>query len=282
MMSHRIRFRSAARSPLVTTGLQACLVLAVSAMFVVTALAENEATPIEDEKSAEKSDAGSGAPEEVKSEKPDDPANEVERASMAGQVLHEMMTGEDREIPQALLDKAQGIAVIPHVVKGAFLVGGKFGKGLVTKRTEDGSWSRPIYVDLGGVSYGFQAGVEATDLILVFIEKDGVESLLDDAVKLGADVSITAGPIGRTAEASTNLTLDSAIYAYSRSKGVFAGVSLDGAVLSVDDSANEVIYGPKVDPREVLLKSGPIPEAVEPFMRAVETHAEEGDAQHGG
>lgn len=200
--------------------------------------------------------------------------DETERASMAADIMHEMMTGEDREIPAALLEKAQGIAVVPHVVKGAFLVGGKFGKGLVTTRTADGGWSRPIYVDLGGVSYGFQAGVEATDLVLVFIEKDGVDSLLDDGVKLGADASITAGPVGRTAEAATNLTLDSAIYSYSRSKGVFAGISLDGAVLSVDDSANQVVYGPDANARAILEQTGPIPAAVAPFMKAVELHTE--------
>lgn len=201
--------------------------------------------------------------------------NEAERASKAAEVMHEMMTGEDRGIPSALLEKAQGIAVLPQVIKGAFVVGGKFGKGLVTTRNADGTWSRPIYVELGGVSYGFQAGVEATDLILVFIERDGVESLLDDAVKLGADVSITAGPVGRTAEASTNLTLDSAIYAYSRSKGVFAGASLDGAVLDVDKSANEAVYGPDVDARRILEQIGPIPNAVAPFMKAVKAHTDD-------
>lgn len=199
-------------------------------------------------------------------------SNEVERAVMAADVVHEMMTGEDQEIPEALMDRAQGIAVIPHVVKGAFVLGGQFGKGVVTQRTESGEWSRPAYVDLGGVSYGFQAGVEATDLVLVFIERDGLESLLDDALKFGANASVAAGPVGRSAEASTNLTLDSAIYAYSRSKGVFAGIALEGAVLSLDDSANEKVYGAGVEARQVLNESGDVPPELEPFMSALRAH----------
>jgi lipid-binding SYLF domain-containing protein len=199
-------------------------------------------------------------------------SNEVERAVMAADVIHEMMTGEDQEVPEALMEKAQAIAVIPHVVKGAFVIGGQFGKGVVTRRLEAGEWSRPVFVDLGGVSYGFQAGVEATDLVLVFIEKDGLESLLDDALKLGANASIAAGPVGRSAEASTNLTLDSAIYAYSRSKGVFAGIALDGAVLSLDDSANEKVYGAGVDARQLLNESGDIPKELEPFMSTLRAH----------
>lgn len=198
-------------------------------------------------------------------------SNEVERAIMAADVIHEMMTGEDQEIPEALLEKAQGIAVIPHVVKGAFVLGGQFGKGVVTQRI-DGAWSRPAVVDLGGVSYGFQAGVQATDLVLVFIERDGLDSLLDDGLKFGANASVAAGPVGRSAEASTNLTLDSAIYAYSRSKGVFAGIALDGAVLSLDDSANQKVYGADVDARALLNETGDVPKELEPFMNALRAH----------
>jgi lipid-binding SYLF domain-containing protein len=205
-------------------------------------------------------------------EKGNHESNEIERAVMAADVIHEMMTGEDQEIPEALLEKAQGIAVIPHVVKGAFVLGGQFGKGVVTQRIEGGSWSRPAYVDLGGVSYGFQAGVEATDLVLVFIERDGLESLLDDGLKLGANASVAAGPVGRSAEASTNVTLDSAIYAYSRSKGVFAGIALDGAVLSLDDSANQKVYGAEVDARRILNETGDVPKELEPFMSALRAH----------
>jgi lipid-binding SYLF domain-containing protein len=207
-----------------------------------------------------------------KAEKGNHESNEIERAVMAADVIHEMMTGEDQEIPEALMEKAHGIAVIPHVVKGAFVLGGQFGKGVVTQRTASGDWSRPAYVDLGGVSYGFQVGVEATDLVLVFIEKDGLENLLEDALKFGANVSVAAGPVGRSAEASTNLTLDSAIYAYSRSKGVFAGIALDGAVLSLDDSANEKVYGAGADARQILNETGDIPKELEPFMSALRTH----------
>jgi lipid-binding SYLF domain-containing protein len=114
--------------------------------------------------------------------------------------------------------------------------------------------------------------VEATDLVLVFIERDGLESLLDDGLKLGANASVAAGPVGRSAEASTNVTLDSAIYAYSRSKGVFAGIALDGAVLSLDDSANQKVYGADVDARAILNETGDVPKELEPFMSALRAH----------
>jgi lipid-binding SYLF domain-containing protein len=170
-------------------------------------------------------------------------SDEAERATNAGAVLGEIMSAPDQDIPEALLKKAQGIAVIPHVIKGAFGIGGRYGKGLVAQRNADGSWGAPLFIDIGGGSFGLQLGVEATDLIMVFTNHEGIEPLLKGKLKLGADASATAGPVGRTAEVGTDVLLKSAIYSYSRSKGLFAGIALDGAVLGMDDSANKSVYG---------------------------------------
>jgi len=170
-------------------------------------------------------------------------SDDAERASNAGAVLGEIMSAPDQDIPEALLKKAVGIAVIPHVVKGAFGVGGQFGKGLVSQKNADGSWGAPVFLEISGGSFGLQLGVQATDLIMVFTNHEGFEPLLKGKLKLGADASAAAGPVGRKAEIGTDIQLKTAIYSYSRSKGLFAGISLDGSVLSIDDSANENVYG---------------------------------------
>src|SRR5215467_13588443 len=150
-------------------------------------------------------------------------STEAERAADAVKVLSEIMSIPENSIPQKLMARAHGIAVIPHVVKGAFGVGGQWGKGLMSQRREDGSWSPPAYVEIGGGSFGLQIGVQAIDVVLVFTEEDGIRGLLKGKVKLGADVSATAGPVGRKAEVGTDVLLRSGIFAYSRSRGLFAG-----------------------------------------------------------
>lgn len=170
-------------------------------------------------------------------------SDEAERAANAGSVLGEIMSAPDQDVPEALLKRAQGIAVIPHVIKGAFGIGGRYGKGLVSQRNADGSWGTPLFIDIGGGSFGLQLGVQATDLVMVFTNREGIQPLLKGKLKLGADVSATAGPVGRNAEVGTDILLKSAIYSYSRSKGLFAGVALDGAVLGMDDDANKSVYG---------------------------------------
>ncbi len=172
-------------------------------------------------------------------------SDEAERASNAGAVLGEIMSAPDQDVPEALLKRAQGIAVIPHVVKGAFGIGGRYGKGLVAQRNADGSWGTPLFIDIGGGSFGLQLGVQATDLVMVFTNREGILPLLKGKLKIGADASATAGPVGRNAEVGTDILLKSAIYSYSRSKGLFAGVALDGAVLGLDDDANKRVYGTK-------------------------------------
>ncbi len=202
-----------------------------------------------------------------------DTRDERERAHKAATVLDSIMAAPDQEIPADLLAKAHGIAVIPNVVKGAFLAGGHFGKGLVSARDQNGKWGTPLYVDIGGGSFGLQIGVEATDLILVFTEPDGLREMLKDNLKLGADAGAVAGPVGRRVEASTNLTFDSPIYSYSRNKGVFAGVALDGSVLSVDDSSNQEVYGRDVSGGDILIaRKVPVNDVTGPFLEALKRH----------
>ena len=174
---------------------------------------------------------------------------ENERAANAVKVLDEVMRMPEQAIPGKLLQNAHAIAVIPNVVKAGLVVGGRHGKGLVSVRRADGTWSHPSYIRLSGASAGFQAGVQSTDVVLVFRTQRGVDSIVHGKFTLGADAAVAAGPVGRTAEASTDGQLKAEIYSYSRARGLFAGVALDGAVLSIDHDSNEAVYGPNTTPR---------------------------------
>lgn len=196
---------------------------------------------------------------------------EAERVAEAATVLTEIMSIPENSIPEELMARAHGIAVIPHVVKGAFGIGGQWGKGLMSQRREDGSWSQPAYIEIGGGSFGLQIGVQASDIVLVFTDEDGLRGVLKGKLKLGADASATAGPVGRKAEVGTDILLRSAVFAYSRSKGLFAGISLDGSVIGIDDSANEKIYGKSVTGEQILLgKTVPTNATVEPLTKALQ------------
>ena len=155
-------------------------------------------------------------------------------------VLQSIQSIPLKSIPPALLADAQGVAIIPGVVKGGFVIGGRFGRGLVLSRNADGSWSGPAFVTLGGASIGFQAGIQSTDVILVFKTRASLDRVLKgkDKITLGADVAVAAGPVGRQAEAGTDGRLAAEIYSYSRSRGLFAGVSLEGAAIMYDAEAN--------------------------------------------
>lgn len=194
----------------------------------------------------------------VRSDQPvpatDEVEDQTERARKAGSILDEMMGAPDSSIPSDLLEKSHAIAIIPHVVKAAFIVGGRHGKGLISRRKEDGSWTAPAFITLSAGSVGFQIGGSTTDLVLVFTNEDGLKPLLSGKFTLGADASVAAGPVGRTASGSTDVTFDSAIYSYARSKGLFAGVSLDGASITMDDSANEAVYGSPLTGEDILLR----------------------------
>jgi lipid-binding SYLF domain-containing protein len=202
-------------------------------------------------------------------------SDEATRAENAANVLSEIMEAPDQGVPEALLKKAYGIAVIPHVVKGAFGVGGRYGKGLVAQRNADGGWGTPLFIEIGGGSFGFQIGVEATDVVMVFTNRDGIQPLLKGKLKIGADASATAGPVGRKAEVGTDILLKSAIYSYSRSKGLFAGIALDGAVIQLDDDANKSVYGKKSVAADVSTGRvrGTAVAIVQPFLRALQKYA---------
>src|SRR5215467_8677905 len=196
---------------------------------------------------------------------------EVDRAAEATNVLNEIMNIPENAIPEELMARAHGIAVIPHVVKGAFGIGGQWGKGLMSQRREDGSWSAPAFIEIGGGSFGLQIGVQANDVVLVFTDENGLKGLMRGKVKLGADASATAGPVGRKAEIGTDVLLRSGIFAYSRSKGLFAGISLDGSVVGIDDDANQRIYGREVTGQEILLgNSVNVNSNVAPFVKALQ------------
>jgi lipid-binding SYLF domain-containing protein len=191
------------------------------------------------------------------------------------------MEAPDQAIPEALLKEAYGIAVIPHVVKGAFGFGGRYGKGLVAQRNADGGWGTPLFIQISGGSFGLQLGVQATDVVMVFTNSDGIKPLLRGKLKIGADASATAGPVGRNAEAGTDILLNSAIYSYSRSKGLFAGVALDGAVIQLDDNANKSVYGKKSVAADVSKSklSAAAMGVVQPFLRALQKYAPAGAAK---
>ncbi len=201
-------------------------------------------------------------------------ADEQDRAVKAAEVLTDIMGTPDKGIPDELMERAEAIAVFPHVIKGAFGVGGEYGHGLVSQRMANGRWSAPAYIKIGGGSFGFQIGGSSTDIVLVFTDRKGYEGLLSGKVKLGVDAAVAAGPVGRKAQAGTDIKLNSPIFAYSRSKGLFAGVALDGAVVTIDDSANELVYGRAYTGREILMEGrAPINNVVMPFVRALDRYS---------
>ena len=158
-------------------------------------------------------------------------------------VLDEVMATPEKSIPASLLTDAQGIAIVPNVVKGGLAVGIRFGRGVLLVRDENGDWGPPAFITLTGGSFGWQVGIQATDVILVFHNRKSIQTLLTGKLTLGADAAVTAGPVGRQAAAGADVTLRSAVYSYSRSRGLFLGVALDGTALLIDDKANTAYYG---------------------------------------
>jgi len=176
----------------------------------------------------------------------------ITRAQTATRVLADIMQAPDKAIPRDLLRDAYAIAVIPNVIKVGLVFGGRHGDGLIAVKSPDGSWSNPVYLSLTGGSVGFQAGVSSTDVILVFRTRRGVDSIVNGKFTIGADAHAAAGPVGRNLNASTDIAMQAEIYSYSRSRGLFAGVSLDGSALRIDDGADAMIYGPGITPRRIF------------------------------
>jgi len=184
-----------------------------------------------------------------------DPEKDEDRLRNSGSVLKEILDVPD-DIPQDLLDKADCVVVFPSVLKAAFIIGGSYGRGAMScRRGEEfrGSWGAPTMMALEGGSFGFQIGGEATDFVMLVMNERGASGILSSKVKLGADASVAAGPVGRTASAETDATLRADILSYSRARGAFVGVALEGSTIRPDNGANKQIYGQEVRAREIVL-----------------------------
>ena len=193
------------------------------------------------------------------------------RADNASRVLSQILRIPEESIPSKLLQEAQAIAVIPDVVKAGFVVGGRGGKGLIAVRGSDGVWSNPSFIRLAGGSFGFQAGVQSADIVLVFRSSRGVDSIVNGKFTLGGDASVAAGPVGRSAQASTDEQLKAEIFSYSRARGLFAGVSVDGTALTIDNKANQAVYGKGTTARAIFEgRANPPSDAVVSFRDALE------------
>jgi lipid-binding SYLF domain-containing protein len=198
-------------------------------------------------------------------------SDEARRVRESATVFGEIMAAEDKSIPQAILGKAEGIAIFPGTLRGGFLVGGVRGRGIISARNE-GRWSAPAFMTLTGGSIGLQIGGQAADLILVIMQRRGLESLVRNQFKLGADAAVAAGPVGRDAQASTDLQLRAEILSYSRARGLFAGVTINGSTLRADRDANERFYGKRVETGQIVLQGeadtrAPVPEWIDALNR---------------
>jgi SH3 domain-containing YSC84-like protein 1 len=180
---------------------------------------------------------------------------ETDRIKAAADVLKQILDTPDKGIPKGLLDKADCVIIYPSVKKAAFIVGGSYGRGVITCRrgpTFDGSWSAPAMFALEGGSFGFQLGAQATDFVLLVMNESGAKSVLSSKVKLGADASAAAGPVGRNASAETDIVMKAQILSYSRAQGLFAGVSLEGSTMRSDDGGNKALYGKDLSATEIV------------------------------
>ena len=198
------------------------------------------------------------------------------RAGEAVRVVEQIQSIPESAIPDRLLDEAKAIVVVPDTIKAGFVFGGRRGLGLMSVKTADGTWSNPVFVKLAGASFGLQAGVQSADVILVFRSERGLDSIVNGKVTLGADAGVAAGPVGRNAAAATDGQLKAEIWSWSRARGLFAGIALDGAVLSIDNGANSSTYGNAVTPRAVF--EGRAPQAPSAAIVAFRDALEEATA----
>lgn len=194
-----------------------------------------------------------------------------ERVRNATEIYRELLKEPDRGVPEALLAKARAIAVIPHVLQGAIGYGGRFGRGVITCREPGGAWSPISFVTLAGGSIGFQLGGESADVVLFFMTDRGVRSMISSKFTLGGKASVAAGPMGRSAEASTDVRLDAEIYSYAKAKGLFAGISIEGARLAPDEKSNAAYYGKKTTAETLLFahQAPTNPAAVQDFLKTL-------------
>lgn len=198
----------------------------------------------------------------------------ADRAEAAAEVLNEIQGAPDKGIPQEVLGSAECVAVVPSLLKGGFIVGGKYGRGLASCRTAKG-WSAPAFFVVTGGSFGFQIGGQAVDLVMLIMNKDGMKHLLSSQFALGADASVAAGPVGRHAEGNTDWKMRSQVLTYSRARGLFAGVALNGAVIKQDKDSTREFYGHMVTFRAALTGEVDPPLAANPFLTTLANWAQE-------
>jgi lipid-binding SYLF domain-containing protein len=192
----------------------------------------------------------------------------TDRMDHAGKILHEIMAAPDNGIPEEVLEHARCVAVVPNLLKGGFVFGAENGRGVATCRTAKG-WSAPAFFAITGGSWGLQIGMEGIDLVMIIQNEKGMQRLIGSGFQLGADASAAAGPVGRHASANTNWKLDTEVLTYSRAKGAFAGLTLNGASIRRDDDSTEAIYGPHVTTRRILRGEVASPASAQSFLDAV-------------
>jgi SH3 domain-containing YSC84-like protein 1 len=192
----------------------------------------------------------------------------TDRLDHAGRVINEIMSAPDQGIPEEVLEHAKCIAVVPHMIKGGFVFGAENGRGVTTCRTANG-WSAPAFFAITGGSWGLQIGIEGIDLVMIIQNERGMQRLLQSKFELGADASAAAGPVGRHASANTDWKLNEEILTYSRAKGAFAGLTLNGASIRRDDDSMHAVYGRDVSTRDVLTGKVAIPGSAQPFLTAI-------------
>ena len=197
-----------------------------------------------------------------------------DRVQAAADVLNQIQSAPDSGIPQEILSKAECVAVVPSMLKGGFIVGGKYGRGLASCRTPKG-WSAPAFFTIAGGSFGFQIGGQAVDLVMLIMNNDGMQRLLSSKVSLGADASVAAGPVGRHAEGNTDWKMRAQVLTYSRARGVFAGVSLNGAVMNQDKDSTREFYGHMVTFKALLTGEVEPPPAANSFLTTLAKWAQE-------
>ena len=199
--------------------------------------------------------------------------DEIEQSAKAARVFDEIMGAPDKAIPKRVLDDADCVAVFPSVIKAAFGIGGRGGRGVVSCRTAQG-WSAPAFLNVGGGSFGAQIGVESTDYVMLFMTPESAQSLLQSNVKIGGNLSVAAGPVGREAGAATDVKLNAQLLTYSRSKGLFAGAALEGAVIETANEDMRDAYGAGVNARQVLFDgSAKAPEPVRAFAQTLQKYS---------
>lgn len=192
-------------------------------------------------------------------------SDETQRIQESVTVFNEIMAAPDKAIPASVLDKAEGIAVFPGTIKGGFVIGAQHGRGILSARTDARAWSNPAFMSVNGGSIGAQIGAQAVDIVLVIISKRGLQNLVSNEFKIGADAGVAAGPVGREASAGTDVQMRAEILSYSRARGLFAGINLNGASIRADEDANRRFYGKPLKTAEILFKgmgeaTGPVSE----------------------